>query len=121
MGLVTGGALVLSAVFCNLLLKNLVERPRPFEVFQLELFIRAPHGHSFPSGHTASSFAAAIALLRMKRGWIFLIPAAIIGFSRVYLCVHFLSDIIAGALLGTICAWLSSLLFSRVRTYIMRE
>lgn len=61
-----------------------------------------PNGHSFPSGHTSSAFAAAAALFCQNKrlGIPALVLAAFIGFTRLYLYVHFPTDVLAGILLG---------------------
>ena len=88
------------------ILKPLLERPRPFREFPLfplaELLIEPPGMYSFPSGHTSSSFVAAAVLFRYKKKWglIALIPAILIAFSRLYLYVHYPSDVLVGILLG---------------------
>ena len=98
-------ALALDVLLCNVMLKPLVGRMRPFTVNTgVELLINAPKDFSFPSGHTAASFAAAFALLFVKNKlWIpSMILASLIAFSRVYLYVHYPTDVLAGILLGLI-------------------
>lgn len=103
-------ALALCFVGGNLLLKPLIARPRPCHLHELPLLIALPSDFSFPSGHTMSSFAAAAVLLRYSRlwGWAGFILAALIAFSRLYLFVHYPSDIGAGAVLGLLAGWLAS-------------
>jgi undecaprenyl-diphosphatase len=91
------------------LVKPLVARPRPFDIdTAYRLLIQAPSGYSMPSGHTSASFAAATVLLfaPLKRRWKAgaFVLAALIAFSRLYLFVHNPSDVLAGAVLGGICA-----------------
>ncbi len=96
-------ALALTTVLGEFVLKPLVARPRPFlQYSDLTALIPPPSSFSFPSGHTGSSFAAATALFAMNRraGLAAYVLAALIGFSRLYLCVHFPTDVAAGALLG---------------------
>ena len=96
-------ALILVLLICNLTLKPIIARPRPFMLREeIELIISAPSGFSFPSGHTASSFAAAVGLFiyHKKLGIAALIWAFLIAFSRLYFCVHFPTDVLAGAVLG---------------------
>lgn len=109
-------ALGLSLIFCNLILKNTVGRLRPFEVNPMaELLVAAPKDFSFPSGHSSASFAAAsVLLLNRHRGrWIALILASLIAFSRLYLYVHFPTDVLGGIALGVFCGLLSRLLWRR--------
>ncbi len=88
----------------NCLLKNLIGRSRPCWITEpgLPLLISNPQDYSFPSGHTLASFESAVTILFYHKGWgmAALILAALIGFSRMYLFVHFPTDVLAGALLG---------------------
>ncbi len=99
-------SLVFSVLVCNAFLKNLVERARPFnKIPGLQFLIRKPHDFSFPSGHTSSSFAAAtvfLALLPMWAGVTALLIAMTIAFSRMYLGVHYPSDVFCGMVLGVL-------------------
>lgn len=97
------GGLVCCVVVGNLILKNLVARARPCSLnTTVNLLISAPTDYSFPSGHTTSSFAAAVIWYHADKrfGVPALILAFLIAFSRLYLYVHFPSDVIAGALIG---------------------
>lgn len=107
-GLSVGAALILDLISCNLILKPLFNRLRPCMVnTAVELLITAPTSGSFPSGHTAASFAAVFAL--KCSGSPLWRPAAvlasIIAFSRMYLYVHWPSDILGGVLLGAAVGW----------------
>lgn len=107
-GVAVTAALVLELFCCNVILKPLVARPRPFEVnTTVSLLISRPADYSFPSGHTGASFAVASALFFRKNR--LLIPvgilAVLISFSRLYLYVHYPSDVLAGALLGILSGW----------------
>jgi len=84
--------------------KNLVDRPRPFEVLTGISYAYTPTGSSFPSDHTAGAFAIFTALgLRFRKGLVpLLLLAALIGFSRVYIGVHFPLDVVAGACIGIV-------------------
>ena len=116
-GLAMGIALALEIVCCNVILKPFVARIRPCDVnTAVQLLIERPLDYSFPSGHTASSFAAASALyFGRKKLWI---PAAVlaglIGFSRLYLYVHYPTDVLAGALIGIMMGWLGSVLANAI-------
>lgn len=107
---VTGMCAVgLSVMVNNVFVKHLVARARPFDVIQnLVPLITKPTDYSFPSGHTACSFAVAFLLFRKlpkKYGILCLILATLIGFSRIYLGVHYLSDVIAGAVSGIVLSY----------------
>lgn len=99
-------ALVFDLLLCNMILKPLVGRLRPFELREVALLIKAPHDASFPSGHAAVSFAAAgvLALRRSRLAIPALILACMIAFSRLYLYVHYPTDVLGGILVGLICA-----------------
>lgn len=104
-GAVMLAALAFSFLTGNLIIKNLVGRERPFiRNGAVPLLIPAPSGFSFPSGHTLSSFTAATVLFLFHKGagTGAYILAALIAFSRMYLFVHFPTDILAGILLGVL-------------------
>ncbi|WP_251454136.1 phosphatase PAP2 family protein [Veillonella intestinalis] len=110
----TGVAIVLALgigfLICNLGIKPLVGRLRPFEWDSaVQLLITAPQGYSFPSGHTWSSFAMATILMleRIPGRYIILGSAIIMGFSRIYLYVHYPTDVLVGTLLGVLIGGLS--------------
>jgi membrane-associated phospholipid phosphatase len=86
----------------NALLKHVVDRHRPPESMGLDALVALPASPSFPSGHAMSAFAvaAAIAVLAPRTRWLVFGVAAVIGFSRVYLGVHYWIDVLAGAALG---------------------
>ncbi|MBQ6835440.1 MAG: phosphatase PAP2 family protein, partial [Clostridia bacterium] len=77
-------------------------RIRPYDLYNVPIIIAHPSDYSFPSGHTLSSFAAAIALYKCnkKYGTIALAFAAVMGFSRMYLFVHYPTDILGGIILA---------------------
>lgn len=100
------GATLSVLLFGELILKHIVCRPRPFVINgAIELIIRAPSGFSFPSSHTATCFAMATAiyLFHKRLGIIAYIYAALVAFSRMYLYVHYPSDVIGGIALGIGC------------------
>ena len=95
--------LLLGLLIGNIILKPLVARPRPCWInSDIALLIASPKDFSFPSGHTLSSFIAAIILLKedKKFGYVAMILAILIAFSRMYLYVHFPSDILSGVVLA---------------------
>ena len=107
MGVTLCLALLINLIVCNLTLKPLVARIRPFDFAEgIELIIARPSDFSFPSGHTSASFAGAAAVFAYdkKYGSLVLAFASLIAFSRLYLYVHFPSDVLAGALVGAACA-----------------
>lgn len=117
------GALVLVLVVCDFMLKGLAARPRPCDyppwqggLFVYPSVIPTPGTFSYPSGHAATSFAAATVLQRGKgkRAFPAWILAALIAFSRVYLGVGYLTDVIAGAIIGTFCALIAATAFDFV-------
>lgn len=82
-----------------------VDRP-PLRYASPDPLVRVPTDHSFPSGHSATSFAAALVLARAvpQRAWLFYLLAAAIGFSRIYVGVHYPIDVLGGAVLGLLVA-----------------
>lgn len=95
--------LILSVLIGNGLLKNLIQRDRPCWIRDMtDLLVAVPTDFSFPSGHTMSSFVSATVLLRCDKriGIPALVLAFLVAFSRLYLFVHFPSDILGGMLLG---------------------
>ncbi len=103
-------SLIFSVLISNVTLKPLIARTRPYDLIEgIRLIIDAPKDFSFPSGHTSASFAAAAAIFAYNKKWgsIPLILAFLIGFSRLYLYVHFPTDVLGGAVIGSICAIIS--------------
>lgn len=104
-GVAVALALILDLITCNLMIKPLVARTRPYEInTAVELLINKPHDYSFPSGHSAASFAAASAMFfagTKPRLWVpAVVLGALIAFSRLYLYVHFPTDVLGGIVLG---------------------
>ena len=110
-GIAVLAAVAASLVVVDVVLKPAICRPRPFEVADLILTVPAPSTCSFPSGHAACSFAAATAILLYDRRWglAALAFACLVGVSRVYLCLHWPTDVLAGAAVGALtaiaCVW----------------
>lgn len=107
-GLVTAVSLLSSYVVNNLILKNLVARVRPYEAVDgLQRIIEAQSDFSFPSGHSASSFAAAVVIFMLcprKYGVPALVLAFLIALSRLYVGVHYPTDVLTGVISGTVIA-----------------
>lgn len=92
----------------NIALKNMIARERPCWIDPaVQLLVQVPKDYSFPSGHSMVSFEGAVSIFMFNRKWGIpaLMLAVLIGFSRMYLFVHFPTDVLAGALLGTVIAW----------------
>ena len=98
---------------CNVVLKPLIDRTRPYYVLDYTPLIPPVGDPSFPSGHTSASFAAATAIYFINKKWgiAAYILAAVMGFSRLYLGVHFPTDVLAGALVGTAAAMIMIRIF----------
>ncbi|MDP4119485.1 MAG: phosphatase PAP2 family protein [Bacillota bacterium] len=104
-------AMALVHIIGEVIIKHIVCRTRPSHYIQEEdMIVKHPRYYSFPSGHTAASFSIAAAVMLKCPLYIaipVLIYATLIGFSRLYLRVHYLTDVIVGMLLGLICGFLS--------------
>lgn len=116
-GAVLAAALCVDVILCNGILKNLFRRIRPCDInTSLPLLIIKPDDFSFPSGHTAASFAA-VAVLRLsgeKRLWKpALLLAVLIAFSRLYLYVHYPTDILGGVISGIIAGHIGNLVINQ--------
>ncbi len=136
-GFVMGGALICMLLCNNIVLKNLFARPRPFNLpewqdwFVFPEIVHRPSSFSFPSGHTSSAFAAATALAYSKK-WGAIIPvylfAALMGFTRIYVHVHYFTDVLFGALFGivygiiaiVICRFVIKLINDKTKLNIFR-
>lgn len=99
-------AITLNFICSNLIIKNIVQRARPYQVDPSVIPLVYPSEYSFPSGHTSSSFAAACSIFfrHKKAGIVALVLAAMIAFTRLYLFVHFPTDILGGIVFGIIWA-----------------
>jgi len=117
-GLVMALALISCVLIGNVTLKHLVARIRPFNIHnEIVLLIPHPTDFSFPSGHTMSSFAATTVLLLYNKKWGIwaTILAILIAFSRLYLYVHYPSDILAGLIIGILIAIASTKLLNNYK------
>lgn len=111
-------SLIASLVINNFVLKNLVARVRPYDkISQLNLIIEKQKDWSFPSGHTGSSFACAWAIFRnspKKYGVPAIILATLIALSRLYVGVHFPSDVLAGVVTGVLSSYIGQFVFEKI-------
>lgn len=122
-GLGMGFALLMGLVVCNITLKPLVGRIRPYDL-QEQLGVTIPlltdrmHDYSFPSGHTIASFEASVVLLKNNKwmGIPAVILAFLIAFSRLYLYVHYPTDVIFSVFAGILFAFLGDALANKVVT-----
>ena len=123
-GILSLCALAVSFIINNVMLKNLFARSRPFDAInELNYLISKPTDYPFPSGHTGSSFASGGVLflgLSKKYSWLFPALAGLIAFSRLYVGVHYPSDVIGGAVIGIVIAitvYIIGMSLSKVETF----
>lgn len=107
-GLACAIALLLSLLVTNISLKNIIHRIRPYEVIEsLKIIVKPESSFSFPSGHSSGSFAGGWAMFRMlpkKWGVPALVLAVLIALSRLYVGVHYPTDVLAGVVIGILVA-----------------
>lgn len=106
-GIMVLAALLVMLVVNNIILKNLIARPRPCATYpELVELVKIPHSYSFPSGHTVSAMAVAftIFLQHRKFGIVTLVFAFLMGLSRLYVGVHFPTDVFGGIIVGALIA-----------------
>lgn len=119
MGIMTGLALLLGLLIGNLTLKPLIARVRPYDMpgVNIDLLVERLSDKSFPSGHTLASFEAAVVLLiNDKRfGIPAIVLATVIALSRLYLYVHYPTDVLAGIVLGVLIAFASCFIVNKVQ------
>lgn len=128
-GLIMGIALIFGLLSCNMLLKPLVARIRPYDLMAEQgvvidiLLSKIPHDFSFPSGHTVASFEGAVAIFTQNKKWgtVALVTAALVAFSRVYLYVHYPTDIIGGIILGTVNALLALVIVNLIWKKLVKK
>ena len=111
-------ALIGTLLINNILLKNLVARTRPYEVIEgLTYLVRQPSDYSFPSGHAGCSFAVACIMLRRlprRYGIPAIILAIVISFSRLYVGVHYPSDVLFGVISGILISYAAEAIVERL-------
>ena len=112
-------AILTEYIICNLILKNAIARPRPFWTDEtLSIIIKEPTDFSFPSGHSSVWFALASGVLYRNRQWgiAAMIVAVFVAFSRLYLTVHFPTDVLVGAAIGVVMAIISGKIVDFINT-----
>lgn len=105
-------SLALSFILNDLTVKNIIQRARPYNSYsQIIPLVPPPGKYSFPSGHTAAAFSSMVTLFFTKKKYAIpgLILAVIMGLSRIYVGVHYPSDVLCGAILGSVVAVIVSL------------
>lgn len=106
-GIMVLGALLFMLVFNNIILKNLFARPRPCATYpEMVDLVHVPSSYSFPSGHTVSAMAVAFTILTQhkKLGIVAFILALLMGLTRLYVFVHFPTDVYGGIIVGAFIA-----------------
>lgn len=121
-GLGMGIALLLGLLVCNVTLKPLVRRPRPYDLQEemgvvINLLVSKQYDFSFPSGHTIASFeAATVLLINDKRlGIPAMILAVLVSFSRLYLYLHYPTDVLFSVFAGILFAFIGNALAQKVK------
>ena len=131
-------AVLVGTLLTNLVMKNVFDRPRPFNYFTddplyAEFFKNVygvypaemtealreqlPHSGSFPSGHTTAAFELGIAMflvLNKKYSWVFPVISALVGLSRIYLMVHYATDVIGGVFVGVFAGIMGYLIMKAI-------
>lgn len=118
------GAIIIGALFTNISIKPIIARPRPyfdetgiFHQWWLDAGAHTESEFSFPSGHTTSAMAAMTGLFfttNKKVSWTAFIFAVVMGITRVYICVHYPSDILGGLLVGFVAGLVSYIIVNAV-------
>ena len=106
---IMAAALIMDLLICNVAVKNLAARTRPYEVnTSVQLLVAKLHDYSFPSGHTAASFASVTALYLAGERKLWkpaLVLACLIAVSRLYLYVHYPTDVLGGMVFGILAGY----------------
>ncbi len=127
MGIIMGFAIFLGGLFGNLTLKPLIARIRPYDNVAWEplrsaadLLVKAPTDYSFPSGHTLVSFEASVSIFTCRKKWGIpaIVVAFLVAFSRLYLYLHYVTDVLAGMVMGTAFAIASYYLITALEKHV---
>lgn len=111
-GICIGASLLIGVIVGNGIIKNVVARPRPYDAIEgIESVVSHLSDYSFPSGHSLCCFEAATALAMNRTRWAIpaYVGAVLVAVSRLFLFVHYPTDVICGALLGVLFGVLGSL------------
>ena len=116
-------ALLLGLIICNFTIKPLVARIRPYEVHDVVLLIEKEKDFSFPSGHTIAAFEFATAFAIRKPKWIIPVYALafLVAFSRLYLYMHYPTDVFTSVILGSIFGALGVVIVNAIYKAIERK
>lgn len=116
--------ITIGALLTNCCLKLLIARPRPYAdetsiYYQFWLLVKqhTESDNSFPSGHTTAAFAAATAIFfrcDKRYSWLAFVAALLVAVSRIYLVVHYPSDVLVGLIVGVISGSLGALIASKL-------
>lgn len=119
-------AMLLGTVVTNITIKPLIGRVRPWVVIEnFPALVAEADPNSFPSGHTCAAFAFAMALCAaLPQKWgkaVALTAAGMMGFSRLYVGVHFPSDVLVGAVIGTLCGFAGAWIAKQLEEWVQRR
>ncbi len=122
-GIIVLISLAAAFVAGDIIIKNWVCRMRPFYFREIDLIISRPSGYSFPSGHTITAFAASVSIMygNKKFGVPAVVLASLTALSRLYLYVHFPSDVVCGAVFGIVIAVLVNWISEKFMPYWQRH
>lgn len=122
MGITILLSLIVSVIFGNMLLKPLINRTRPYEAIGRSIIVNPLKDGSFPSGHTYAAFATAFSIYKYdkKLGAPFFAFAILMAFTRLYLFVHYPTDVIGGIVLGFICSAIGYKLTEKTEKYLKK-
>ena len=123
-GICIGASLLIGVIIGNGVIKNVVARPRPYDTIPgIEPLIAHLSDFSFPSGHTLCCFEAATALMMNRSRWAIpaFFAAVLVGISRLFLFVHYPTDVICGALLGILFGVLGSVVAGAIYDRVSRN
>ncbi len=120
-GIYLAVVLVIGEILGNQILKKVFERPRPYTVnSDIELIIEKLASFSFPSGHSRCSVECATVIFANNKKWgiVAIVLAALTCISRMYLYVHYPTDVLAGAALGVIDGLIAIFIVKKIAEYI---